>query len=666
MVQSSKLILLNAVIVIGAIIAYVYYVNKDKLKRSGQAEWAKKRKIHNKYVFYNNNVLLRKRFRRIVMRFSSMSCYDLEKLQEESVKLFERAVKVSVLMPIVSLMLLQDVILSVLVAFVGYIYYDITVDKEIDKIYHKIMKEVSNNIQSIRERYMETENIPTAVLRSDKGLYLEKPIEQIYEILTDVEGEEKLYEFCRTSPIRMIKTLAMTCFIVNTSGDDRRDDGTTAFSEEMTSLRQEADTEIRRLEKTRIAFKSLAALALVGLACTPIADMFLLNQIPGTSLLIKGMYGQIEKTVIIGITILAYYVISIMNRPSVVNQTDKVEWIDNLSKNKKIKTWLQNIIPKKFKTRWKLDMLIKDSLSSKTMEYIYLSKVIYSAIAYVTTLVFLICFVITAKSYLWNNHKSLSFIPISGGMTERTHQQIVKLDYEYMTSPEKLSNEDTYNLVKARVRGLKELDYRNHAERLSTKWDKYYGMGFKWYFFLIAYAVAVGAWFTPELSLKFRKVLVQYESVEDVMQLQTMMIVLSNTKMDVFKTLYWLEKQSTIHKAPLRYAYHEFTSDPEGAIERLFRSVNSLDFKRLISKLNSAIYNLSLSDAFSDMVMDKEQSLMIREMLQDETLESKKQWAKLIASAPIGLTLVFGFMAPILILGIVKLVTTFSELKGLG
>ena len=657
----KQLIIMNSFLVIGTIVALVYFLKKDKLKRSGQAELVRKKKMHNKYVFFSTNLLLRKRFRRIVMQFSSMSCYTIEQVEEESVVLFQKAVLTAVAMPTVTLLLVNDVMLSILASFVGYVYYEITVDKRIDKLYRDIVVEVSNCIQSIRERYMECGSIPAAVLYSDKGKYLDNPITRIYEILTDVEGEELLYEFCRTSPVRMIKTLATTCYIVNDSGDEKKENGLTAFTEEMIALRQECDTEIRRLEKTRIAFKSLSAVALVGLIVTPLFDKFLISQIPGTALLVKGMYGMVEKSVVIGITILTYYVISVINRPSVVNQTDKIQWIDNLSKEKKIKTWLQNVIPKKYKTRMKLEVLIKDSISSKNMEYIYVSKIIFASVAFISTMIFLICFVITAKSALWNNYKSLGFIP-STPVTETMYRQIKELDYEYMTQKEKLSDEETYKLVKAKVRGLKEMDIMNQAQRLSTKWDKYYSLGFKWYFVVVSYVAAVVAWFGPEVSLRLRKKLVMFESTEDVLQLQTMMIVLSNTKMDVFKSLYWLEKQSTIHKAPLRFAYHEYTSDPELALDRLQDSVGLIDFKRLVSKLRTAMYNLSIQEAFSDMALDKQQSLVMREMAQDEILESKKQWAKLLASGPAAIALIFGFVGPIIVLGFTELMRTFGAL----
>lgn len=665
MTQTTQLILLNITWPIITIFAVIYFVNRDKLKRSGKELLERRRKIHNRYVFLYNNVFTRKRFRRIVEQYSTLACYNKDLVKEKSVTLFTRSLAIAISMPVLALIFLKDVIFAILTALVGYIYYDITVDKEIDKVYTEIIKEISMCIASIRERYMECENIPTAILLSDKGKHLEQPIKQLYDMLTDVEPEERLHEFCRTSPIRLLKTLAITCYIVNENGDSRKPGGMSCFSEELTTLRQEADTEIRRLTKTKIAFKSLPLVTLIGLACTPIADGFLLGQIPGTALLVKGLYGSIEKALLIVATIVIYYIISILNKPSVVNQVDKVLIIDNLCSKKKVRDWLANIIPKAYKKRYKLDLLMKDSISSKNLNYIYLSKVIYSVSLFIITLIVLMCFVFTARSALWNNHTSLSFIPDTIVMTEKMKMQLTELDEYYMTQPRKLSEEETLAIVKGRLRGLNELDYTSQVDRLSKKWDKYYALSFKWYFVLIAYGAAIIGWYIPNISLMLRRMLVQYESSEDVMQLQTLAIVLSNTKMDVLKALYWLEKQSTIHKAPLRFAYHEYTSDPELALDRLFSSVANKDFKRLVSKLKSAVYNVSLEDAFSDMVLDKEQSLRLREMLQDEALESKKQWAKLLASAPLMIMLVGGFVGPILILGLTDLMKMLGTLQGM-
>ena len=97
-------------------------------------------------------------------------------------------------------------------------------------------------------------------------------------------------------------------------------------------------------------------------------------------------------------------------------------------------------------------------------------------------------------------------------------------------------------------------------------------------------------------------------------------------------------------------------------MEKLKDSITERDMKRLVSKLIKAIYDLSLSEAFSDITLDKQQSMALQGMLQDEVLESKKYYAKMLAIIPIGMVLILDFVAPILLLGINQLSTAFSTL----
>jgi Fe-S cluster biosynthesis and repair protein YggX len=226
-----------------------------------------------------------------------------------------------------------------------------------------------------------------------------------------------------------------------------------------------------------------------------------------------------------------------------------------------------------------------------------------------------------------------------------------------------MPDEDASALISDAIPGMKSLEVEEQVDRLSTKYDYYHAIGFKWYFVLIAYGVGVIGWFSPEISLIFRKRLVKFETTEDVMQLQTMMITLSNTKMDVYKALKWLMTESTIHKAILRQAWINYPSDPEKAISQLKSSCENRDMKRLVSKLGKAIYSLSLHDAFNDMILDKEQSLIINEMYQDEQIKSKVQYAKLLVAMSAGFSLFANFLGPIGLLGVKQLLSTFALLQ---
>lgn len=666
--MSKQMIYMNLFIVLATVVAFIYFVGKAKIKENKAAALKQKRKLHNRFSFYYNNVIIRGPFRRIVEMYASLSCYDSDTVKEESVKLFEKNVAIVILLPVVALIVMKDALIAILMAFMGYVYYESTVEKENDKIYVKLMEDCSMTISSVREKYLETDNIPLAILYAEKSKYLEAPMHNIYRILTDTDGAERLEKFQHSYPVAIIKTFANTCYIVNENGAVKHENGADSFSEDMTTLRQECDSEIRRLTKQKIAFNSLQMLSLAGLVIMPAFEWYLLTQIPGTASLLKGFYGLAIHVAVMLTTMFSYHYISTSCRPSVVNQIDKTTWIDQLSKNKKVRDFVEEISPKKYRTTVKLKSLLDDSLSAKDVRYIYTSKPIYSIAGFVAAFVVLLFGTITVRDNFYNNYNSLSFIPQT--VTETQHNQIVRMDNDFMELKqdeyEAYDDETLQSYIKGRITGISDSDASEQVKRLRKKYEGYHGAHYYWWWWLVCYAVAVLCWFVPEITLKVRKKMVAYEATNDVSQLQTMMIVLSETKMDVYKALCWLEKQAAVHKAAIRKCHYSYVADPIAALEKLEKSSPVNDFKRLLRKLKSSVYTLSLHDAFSDMALDKAQTLTITEMLRGEELEQRKNSAKLIAVAPAALALIGCFIGPVLILGVSEMVDTLNNLSNFG
>ena len=489
--MSKQMIYMNLFIVLATVVAFIYFVGKAKIKENKAAALKQKRKLHNRFSFYYNNVIIRGPFRRIVEMYASLSCYDSDTVKEESVKLFEKNVAIVILLPVVALIVMKDALIAILMAFMGYVYYESTVEKENDKIYVKLMEDCSMTISSVREKYLETDNIPLAILYAEKSKYLEAPMHNIYRILTDTDGAERLEKFQHSYPVAIIKTFANTCYIVNENGAVKHENGADSFSEDMTTLRQECDSEIRRLTKQKIAFNSLQMLSLAGLVIMPAFEWYLLTQIPGTASLLKGFYGLAIHVAVMLTTMFSYHYISTSCRPSVVNQIDKTTWIDQLSKNKKVRDFVEKISPKKYKTTVKLKSLLDDSLSAKDVRYIYTSKPIYSMAGFVAAFVVLLFGTITVRDNFYNNYNSLSFIPQT--VTETQHNQIVRMDNDFMELKqdeyEAYDDETLQSYIKGRITGISDSDASEQVKRLRKKYEGYHGAHYYWWWWLVCYAV---------------------------------------------------------------------------------------------------------------------------------------------------------------------------------
>lgn len=635
---------------------------RAKLKQQGKWDIHRKKQVYNCYVFLNNNMLTRKKFRHIITSFSSLMCYDFEELQKECTTLFLKSVLTAILIPLFILVTVQSVFLTGIAALVGYMYYELNVERKIDKQVRKMSEEISFTIQSISDNYALTNDVARAVKAANRDACLAKPMAKIYDMLVAEDSIKELYEFKKSTPIRLLGTLATTCCITKEEGDVRDANGQLKFISKMTQMRLEADSKVRNLMATDLAFQSLSTLSLTGLVAAPIMDIFLLQTIPGTSIYLQGLYGYFEKAIMMICTILAYYIISTLRRPTVVNQVDRVEWIDRLSKHKTIKRFVETLIPKTYKEQRKWMLRMNSALSSKNLLYIYTAKVVTAVMCMVLVFIMCIAFTNTAKKRLWNNYDSLSVINSTAEMTEEMYYQKKQVDKQYMTSETKMEDTEAANLVKAKITGLSPLEVESEVDRLSTKWDKYYAIKFHWWYMIIVYLGGVAGWFSQEVSLMFRKKLVTYEAAEDAMQLQSLMMTLQATQYDVRQCLFWLSQEATVHKMPLWYAYLEYGSDPELALIRLQDSMSLRDMKRLVAKLEKAMYDLSIEDAFSDIALDKQQSLQINEMLQEKMLESKKELARMFANAPLTLSITAGFVLPIFLLGLKQLLASFSQI----
>ena len=310
--------------------------------------------------------------------------------------------------------------------------------------------------------------------------------------------------------------------------------------------------------------------------------------------------------------------------------------------------------------------LFDGALSSQDLDYVYTSKVVFSVIFGLLTLVALIFATLTVRGNFRHNYNSLSFIP--SALKESQELQLRIVDDDLIVLPREQfqvyedDKEELKAYIKGRVSGISDSEASTQADRIITKYNVYHGATYGWWWWLVMYAGGIVGWFLPNFLLSTRKSMVRYEASVDVSQLQTVMIVLAETKMEVYRVLVWLQEQATVHNAILRLCRCKFIMDPERALDDMEYSSPENDFKRMIRQMKSAVYNLSLKDAFSGLKLDKQQSMAIDEMLRVEEIEQRKNSAKLIAIAPAAIALVGSFVGPVLILGITQMTDTLAQL----
>ena len=304
---------------------------------------------------------------------------------------------------------------------------------------------------------------------------------------------------------------------------------------------------------------------------------------------------------------------------------------------------------------------LKGALSSKDIKYIYASKVLAAVIAFVMTLSALTAFTFLAKEFTYNNIKTASFL---GGadMSVQDAEKWRELDNSLLAQPKAPRERDLQDIIPTYFPDISSMDLKDQCTRIIQKYNNYHNLRFHWWYVLIAYGIGVFGWFAPGIMLDLRKKMVRAEEEEDVLQLQTMLAILRYTSLDTMEALYWLARQSRIYQTAIYFAYHEYPSDPELALNRLRDKSSLPEFQQICERLLSTISQVTIREAFSDLESERDQMLSIREMVQNNTIERKRRQCSPISRTPL-MAMVFGHvLMPIGVLGYNEVTNMMGQL----
>lgn len=639
-----------------AIIAILVFAPRYTVQQANLNKYAKINKAHR---FFSTNYFTRKDYLRIVEMLSRLSIYNFQEVRYRAVKYYRISMFCLIAVWAGGTFIFRDLMCSLLLLLLAYLVKNKYIDVNVDKSRRQMLNEFSNTLSSIRQAYVRTGNIPDAISDCKKGKLLQAQMEDIYSICTAVDGADRLDEFYSKCQFRQLKTLATSCYILNDVGD-AYDNELSAFKTNVGLIKDEVDLEVRKNTLIRLKFAMLEYLPIAPLFFVGVVQNFFMSNIPGTSVLYHGVLGYISRLVILVTAMVGFYVIMNINSEQYIRDNDRLYGIDQLLKKRWFSKIVKNVTTKSGERILKIHKRIRHCLSSKDVEYIYAEKVVFSSVVFVAALLASIIMISTARQFIYHNTKSLSLV----GGTTYTAEEYDKL-YEYdcacMARPQLETEDVMAGQLKSVLPKSTEFNRLEEVTRIKTKYAKYHNTYYRWWYVLICYFVGLLGWFLPERLLKFREYLVKAEAEEDVLQMQTIIATVMDTSLDTLSVLYWLEKNSTVHKDALRFCYHEYASDPEYALDRL-KSKSAIDeFYNMCDRLMTTIHQISMKAAFSDLISERSHIMRIREMIQEETVATKRRKSSKYALASTFALAILHILAPIGILGFVEFTKAFAQ-----
>lgn len=657
----QKLIII-AVILAVVISAFLITTMNTLSRRKKIPEHVKLQQYNKRFRFYYDFVLSRSMFRKIYEQIAGLAVYNMLEARMTAVKFFERALLISGLMFVIGFIGLGDIISGVVLLGFAFVMIQTTVNKRIDDVNFKSLKAMSSLLLSVRECYTRVRNVPDAVNDATCPPLLQRQVDEIYLICTANDAKDRLNAFYKTCPNRIMRTLATTCYIRTDAGEDDNGKTYSPFKQALGLIKDEVDMEVRRQINQRLMFGSLDKLPFVPMFLYPPIKIFYTKLISATASVFDSSVGYVIKLVVVLSCFIAYYILSTMNNASVARSDDRLLSLEKLMYSERVQRFAKSLVTKNWGKRRNISKKLEGCLSSKTIDYLYLEKFVYGVALFFIGIFFSIVILISARNATYNG---LSASTMSATLTYTREQEIRTLEYDHsVLAMESLPSEEdmreTFEVIFPKATSV-ELDAQ--IERLTRKYNTYRALHFKWWFAFIYIAVSIAGWCLPNLLLSLRAKLVLSEAEMDVLQLQTIIAIMMDTPLDTMSVLYWLSKSSDIHKDIITYCYHEYVRDPEMALRRLKDKSASAEFSAMCDKLLTTVYQVTLAEAFEDLIAERDNTMKVREVVQLEALKSKRNIAGPVATLPMGVWMIAVFILPIGIVAVRSAMSMFEQLQ---
>ena len=197
-------------------------------------------------------------------------------------------------------------------------------------------------------------------------------------------------------------------------------------------------------------------------------------------------------------------------------------------------------------------------------------------------------------------------------------------------------------------------------DKLSTIQNAY----FKWYELLICCIVAVIGYKGPVLLLMFQKIMRQMEMENEVMQFQTIILMLMKIeRVNVEMILEWLERYSNIFREPISKCVNNYESGAWEALEELKQDVTYDKLIRIVESLQAAVEQIPIRQAFDELDTERAYYQEKRKESNDRLIARKSMIGKIVGFGPMVVLFVVYLIIPLCVIGMTSMTEAFSSMS---
>ena len=202
------------------------------------------------------------------------------------------------------------------------------------------------------------------------------------------------------------------------------------------------------------------------------------------------------------------------------------------------------------------------------------------------------------------------------------------------------------------------------ADRIYDKLQVINAEYFKWYEVLLAIIFALIGYHSPVLMMKFQKSLRQLDMEDEIMQFQTIILMLMKIeRVNVEIILEWLERYARIFKEPITKCVNNYESGAWEALEVLKNDISFVKFDPIVESMQSAVENIPIKDAFDELDTEREYYQEKRKESNERMISRKGMIGKALGFAPMVCLFVGYLIIPLVAIGMLSMTASFNQMS---
>ena len=628
------------------------------------------------YLFYRKIPFLKRYILKLRRKLEIINIQDEYATRRDSAKIITKSLVI--LLPIVILTILltkTNYLLMFILLIFELFMVDILIDSSVDKKDDALLVQQIDFFSEIRHAYHEYNMVEEAIYQvsQDDEKDVSRQGEKIYDILISDDPETELEKYYDVAPNNFLKEFAGLSYLTKEFGD-RKVDGASLYLKNVDNITQEMQIEILKRDKLNYVFRSLSLISIAPVLFLEPLKNWAISNFSFVRSWYNGKSGIIVQILILVITFISYVLVRKLKDNGSVNtstQNTQNPWQAKVYKNKFAKKIIDLFIPKDgTKDYKKMTDLLTDAASPLKMEWVYVNRICIAIVAFLVSLLVFVQLHKVAIDYEYTN--PTTDYNLMGGMSEKDEEkarELTKQDNIFLDMFRGKLKTTTKDVEKA-LRNSKyyqdatDKDIEKATKRIYEKIQVVNSEYLQWFELLLAFVCGILGYMSQVWILKFQVKMRQLEMEDEVMQFQTIILMLMRIeRVNVEIILEWLERYSNIFKSQITKCVNNYEAGAWEALEELKKSISYMPLIRIVESMQAAVEKIPIKDAFDELDAERDYYREKRKESNARLISKKALIGKVIGFAPMVCLFVGYLIIPLVFIGLTSMSTTFSQMS---